>query len=195
MQYQITLPADYDMRIIHRRVAERAGALDVFPGLGLKAYLVRERGQHASAVNQYAPFYLWNDLEGMNRFLWTGGFAHIVTDFGRPVVEQWTALAFERGPAYDPQHAAPRAATRHTTALGPDQDPAAAIDAALGELAAAAAHPGAHATALAIDTRAWQLVHLTLWDEQPAPATPGARYTVLRVNTPGAHALRTGRHW
>lgn len=57
MRYAITLPADYDMGIIHDRVATKGPLLDDFPGLGVKAYLVRERGEHGSPVNQYAPFY------------------------------------------------------------------------------------------------------------------------------------------
>ena len=58
MQYRLTLPADYDMEIIRRRVARKGHLLDDWEGLGLKAYLVRERGVHGSPVNQYAPFYL-----------------------------------------------------------------------------------------------------------------------------------------
>lgn len=74
MQYEITLPADYDMGIIHRRVAEKGRLTDEFPGLAMKAYLVRERGVAGSPVNQYAPFYLWNTATGMNAFLWGPGF-------------------------------------------------------------------------------------------------------------------------
>jgi len=94
MQYEITLPADYDMKIIHHRVATKGPLLDDFAGLGLKAYLIRERGVDASPVNQYAPFYLWNSIAGMNRFLWGPGFRGLCTDFGRPRVWQWTGLAF-----------------------------------------------------------------------------------------------------
>lgn len=58
MQYDIALPAGYDMTIIRERVATRGHALDDRAGLGLKAYLIRERGVAGSPVNQYAPFYL-----------------------------------------------------------------------------------------------------------------------------------------
>ncbi len=34
MQYEITLPADYDMGIIRARVATGGNALDDLPGLG-----------------------------------------------------------------------------------------------------------------------------------------------------------------
>ncbi|GGO10638.1 hypothetical protein GCM10010116_21330 [Microbispora rosea subsp. aerata] len=39
-------------------MATRGHALDDRAGLGLKAYLIRERGVAGSPVNQYAPFYL-----------------------------------------------------------------------------------------------------------------------------------------
>ncbi|MEV4568163.1 DUF4865 family protein [Nonomuraea sp. NPDC049419] len=51
-QYEITLPADYDMTIIRKRVADRGHLLADRAGLGLKAYLVRERGIGGSPVNQ-----------------------------------------------------------------------------------------------------------------------------------------------
>jgi hypothetical protein len=43
MQYQINLPADYDMGIIRTRVARTGHLLDHYPGLGVKAFLIRER--------------------------------------------------------------------------------------------------------------------------------------------------------
>lgn len=55
LQYEITLPAGYDMGIIRDRVARRGHLLDDWGGLGLKAYLIRERGLRGSPVNQYAP--------------------------------------------------------------------------------------------------------------------------------------------
>ena len=47
MQYSFTLPADYDMATIRRRIAEKRHLLDHFDGLHLKAYLWAERGEHA----------------------------------------------------------------------------------------------------------------------------------------------------
>jgi hypothetical protein len=43
MLYEITLPGDYDMDTIRRRVAERGAATDAFAGLGLKADPIHER--------------------------------------------------------------------------------------------------------------------------------------------------------
>lgn len=95
MQYALTLPADYEMDVIRARVARIGHVLDDWEGLGLKAYLMRERGVNGSPVNQYAPFYLWNTVEGMNTFLWGGAFQGLSDDFGRPSVRQWTGLSYE----------------------------------------------------------------------------------------------------
>lgn len=186
MQYEINLPADYDMTIIRERVASRGHLLDGFPGLGLKAYLIRE----GAPVNQYAPFYLWVSPTGMNRFLWGGaGFQGIVTDFGRPAVRHWTGAAFEYGPA---RAEVPRFATRHTERLGPDEDPAAAVERSL--TTARYDVPGMHSTALAVDSSTWELVRFTLWTRVGAPASwPGIRYEVPHLSL--SEQLRTGRQW
>jgi hypothetical protein len=191
MQYEITLPADYDMRIIRKRVATRGSALDGFPGLGLKAYLIRERGAESSPVNQYAPFYLWESPAGMNRFLWGGGgFQGIVTDFGRPAVRHWTGVALEHGPD---RGSVPRVATRRTERFPAEEDPAVTVERALSDLSSPA--PGVYSTALAVDPRGWEVVHFTLWTRDPPPETPGVRYEVLHLSTPGLDAIGTGRHW
>jgi hypothetical protein len=188
MQYEITLPADYDMKIIRERVATRGAALDDFPGLGLKAYLIRERGLDGSPVNQYAPFYLWQSPTGMNRFLWGGGgFQGIVRDFGRPAVRHWTGVALEHGPA---RTDVPHYATRRTERFPDGADPAATVSPALADLTTA---PGMHSTALAVDPFSWELVHFTLWAS--APATDGDHYQVLHLSTPALEAIGTGRHW
>ncbi|KQC37769.1 DUF4865 family protein [Frankia sp. ACN1ag] len=100
MQYTITLPADYEMAIIRRRVADTGHALDDRAGLALKAYAIRERGVAGAAVNQYAPFYLWHDAGAMGRFLvGGGGFERIIGSFGRPAVAHGTVLAAVTGSA------------------------------------------------------------------------------------------------
>ncbi|MFE7403142.1 DUF4865 family protein [Streptomyces sp. NPDC057557] len=186
MQYEITLPADYDMGIIRNRVATKGHLLDSFPGLGIKAYLIRERGEY-SQVNQYAPFYLWATPEGMNSFLWGPGFQGIVQDFGRPEVQHWTGLAYAEGPA---SAVLPRTATLHRAAVAPVD----AVEAALEESRKLARTPGAVATALAIDPRHWELLHFTLW-EQEAPEASGARYEVLHLSAPERDRLGEGRQW
>lgn len=192
MNYRITLPADYDMGIIRHRVAAKGPLLDDFPGLGQKAYLIRERGVDGSPVNQYAPFYLWNTPEGMNSFLWGPGFQGLVNDFGRPVVEHWTGLGFFRGPAFD---TVPRAAGRRARPIAPGTEPAAVIAGALEEAEALTALPGLHSAALVVDPRHWELLRFTLWEDE-APDEPGEeRHQVLHLSRPGLDKLPTGRQW
>ncbi|WP_413797825.1 DUF4865 family protein [Streptomyces iranensis] len=192
MQYRITLPADYDMKTIRHRVETKGPLLDDFSGLGLKAYGIRERDVDGSPVHQYAPFYLWTAPEAMNRFLWGPGFQGVVRDFGRPSVEHWQGLGFERGPAAG---TVPRAATRHAAPVPAAADPASAVEGALARLAERARKDGVHTTALGIDPRGWELIHFTLWEESAPPSEPGDRYQVLHLSAPGLDALPTGRRW
>jgi hypothetical protein len=181
MHYELTLPADYDMAVVHRRVAARGALTDAFPGLGLKAYLVRERAAGAP-VNQYAPFYLWATGEGMNRFLWGDGFRALCEAFGRPAVWHGLGVAFARGPA---RAATPRAASRRVERVGPDAPAAAAVESARAELARRVQLPGVFAAALAADLARWELVHFTLWADTPAEVLPGEpTYRVLHLSAP-----------
>ncbi|MFD9407624.1 DUF4865 family protein [Streptomyces sp. NPDC059989] len=197
-QYEITLPADYDMRIIRKRVADHGHLLD--DRAGLKAYLVRERGTEGSPVNEYAPFYLWNDIGAMGRFLVGGaGFQGIVRDFGRPPVHHWTGLAALAGPA---RAAAPAAASRRLTALpgGPGPDPdglglAGRIERETGELAELARRDGVHTAVLAVDPRDWRLLRFVVWaDAVPQDEDATERYQVLHLSAPGLADLPNGLH-
>jgi hypothetical protein len=77
----------------------------------------------------------------MNTFLWGNGFWSIVDSFGRPSVQHWTGLAFERGPA---GAALPRTSSRRSEPIPPGQDPAIRIEEALEELRQRAATDGVH---------------------------------------------------
>ncbi|MFJ9951621.1 DUF4865 family protein [Kitasatospora sp. NPDC091207] len=188
MQYEITLPADYDMGIIHRRVADKGHLLDAYPGLGLKAYLVRERGHDRSPVNQYAPFYLWRTPEGMNSFLWGPGFRGLSADFGRPAVRHWLGAGLRRGVAAG----SVVAATRRLERVPEGTDPAEAVEAAL---AALPDDPGLHTAAVAVDPDRWELLRVALWTGPAPEADPGTRYRVLHLSAPELDRLPAGRHW
>jgi hypothetical protein len=192
MQYEITLPADYDMKIIRHRVETKGHLLDTFLGLGIKAYLVRERGINGSPVNAYAPFYLWHDTAGMNQFLWGGaGFQGIIADFGRPTVRHWTGAAFQPGPA---RTDTPTAATRDIRSIPRRSDLIGAVDGAIAEAIERADRPAVHSSAVAIDPHHWELVHLTLWTQDPADV-PGDRFEVLHLSAPHIDAIQPGRQW
>jgi hypothetical protein len=207
MQYTVTLPADYDMGIIRSRVADRGHLMDGFAGLGLKAFLIRERGVDGSPVNAYAPFYLWNDTKALGRFLWGGaGFGGIVTDFGRPTVRHWIGAGVAAGPSAQgtSQREQPETATVRRVRLPDGVDPAAAMARAGEELTRRSRTPGVHTTAIALDPHHWELVHFTLWGrgagegagrgagEDVADLAGGERYRVLHLCAPGLATLPCG---
>lgn len=174
MQYDFTLPADYDMTIIRRRIADKGHLMDGFPGLAFKAYLHASRDDAAlpSRDNHYAPFYLWRDIAGMNAFLESAGFAGLSHDFGRPPVRTWSAWHVD---AADDLHDA-ACATRDIISMPPD--------AVMGEwhateagAARAARADGALAAVSAFDPGAWTLVRFRLWpDLHAAPARDGRQH-------------------
>lgn len=189
MQYGFTLPADYGMAVIRDRVARLGHLLDDWDGLGFKAYLMRERGLRGSPVNQYAPFYLWNTVEGMNSFLWSGGFQRLGDDFGRPSVRQWTGLAYEEG---DGSRA--RFAVRRRQPVCEEGLLAEVVEDAVRETRRLAREDGALLAAAAVDTSRWELVHFSLW-EHDRPKADGDVFEVLHLSAPGRGGLPRGRQW
>ncbi|MFB7241186.1 DUF4865 domain-containing protein [Streptomyces populi] len=191
LQYEVTFPADYDMTVVRDRVARVGHRLDAWDGLGVKAYLMRERGVGGSPVNQYAPFYLWDTAEGMNSFLWGGAFQGLVNDFGRPVVQHWTGLAYEEGGAAG---SPARAAVRRRRPVAEEVELSAAMEEAVREAARLAGLDGAVCAGAAVDPRHWEVVHFSLWDHD-RPTAPGEVFQVLHVSEPGRDRLPRGRQW
>jgi hypothetical protein len=194
MQYELTLPADYDTDIIRARVSRVRHLLDDWEGLGFKTYLLRERGVDGSPVNQYAPFYLWNTVEGMNSFLWGGAFQGLSDNFGRPSVRQWTGVAYEKGGAAGAPAAAARVAVRRRQRLPDGVELAAVMDDAVRETGRLAGEDGAVLAAAAVDTGRWEVVHFSLW-EQDTPKAEGDVFQVLHMSAPGLDRLPRGRQW
>ncbi|WP_323703730.1 DUF4865 family protein [Mammaliicoccus sp. Dog046] len=81
MQYEIKLPADYDMKIIKERVRKNGNKTDGFEDLLVKAYLIKEKASN-KMNNVYAPLYLWKSEAGMNRFIFDGYYDNIISSFG-----------------------------------------------------------------------------------------------------------------
>ena len=188
MQYRITLPAAFDMAVVRARVAGTGHLLDAYPGLGVKAFLIREQGVDGSTVNEYAPFYLWADSAGAASFLWSGvGFTAIVRDFGRPTVQTWVG-GTSRSARTD--LGAARYAVRSTRALGVDTDVVAAAAAADAHSAAAVQDPAVLLAAYGIDPQRWELVTFTLHADRPADVpADAALFQVLHVSAPGHQDL------
>lgn len=200
MQYQITLPSDYDMGIIRQRVAAGGPLLDQYPGLGFKAFLVREKGRSGSPVNQYAPFYVWVHPAAAGSFLWGGGgFDRIVSDFGRPAVRTWVGGAFRPGLGFGSR---PRSAVKTTARLSDDSDPALAAAEAEEAVRLLGAERSLHSVIFAIDPGHWELLTFAMYTDPPGQRA-GEAYEVLHLSAPamagllptsgGASHLRTSR--
>ncbi|WP_341518053.1 DUF4865 family protein [Bacillus paramobilis] len=82
MQYKVILPKDYDMEIIKKRVKDNGYKTDGFQELNFKAYLITETGKDGNFYNCYAPLYVWNGHEGMNKFIFEGYYDNILKSFG-----------------------------------------------------------------------------------------------------------------
>lgn len=82
MQYKVILPSNYDMGIIRKRVQDNGYKTDGFSGLHFKAYLITEKGKNGNLYNSYAPLYIWNNPQGMNRFIFEGFYDNILESFG-----------------------------------------------------------------------------------------------------------------
>lgn len=191
MQYEIPLPADYDMSIVRRRVASKGHLTDGYPDLGLKAYLIREKDIDGALKNEYAPFYLWIAAAGMNRFLWTGtGFKNIVGSFGRPPVRHFVGVDFRRGPGGS--HL-PTRASRLTTTIAADTDPTDAVDAAVAALERLFAHAGLHSAAVVVDPQHWEIETFALWLAD-VPPDCGRVWQVLHLSHPGIDGLEAWAH-
>jgi Domain of unknown function (DUF4865) len=190
-QYRITLPADYDMTVIRNRVATKGASFDTFPGLGLKCFMIREKGKAGADCNQYAPVYLWPQADAMWTFLAGPAFAAIKDAFGVPPVETWVGLAYARSTQLsDPSSIS--SVTREEHWLDPAADLASRrrqeVDAAA---AAVDSTPGLLARAVGVDPRSWHLVIFDYWAQSQAelPAQFHS-YEVLHVSAPALAELR-----
>lgn len=176
MQYRFVLPADYDMGIVDQRVATRGHMTDGFPGLLFKAYLIARKSD-GRPDNEYAPFYVWKSVEGMNAFLTGGGFAGVSQAFGWPSVKQW--IVWEAEPCTDPDGA--HFATEEIVPIN-----AHASLAPLRESETARARDefqGAVAWAIGFEPTSWTLLRFALWRRQPAEREGRRLYAVEHVST------------
>lgn len=157
MQYSFTLPADYDMTIIERRIADNGHRLDGYPGLLFKTYLYARKADAVteSQENVYAPFYLWQDAASMNHFLLSAGFEAVTRAFGWPEVKVYPVLAATLSQHLDKA----KFASRQLSPIKP-----------YGSLNAFSEAPllsGSLAQILAWDTATWQRIRLSLWQSAP----------------------------
>lgn len=180
MQYQITLPADYDMQIIRDRVRNTGRLMDGFAGLEFKAYLIREKTKGA-ASNAYAPFYVWRDIDGMRKFCWgEPGYSAIVRDFGRHPIQDWTVHRFVDGPA---AYAQACSLTLTTATLPTEDAPSANLDAVTQAFLSTTSDTTV-ALVTAVDVTTWNLILVELSSQDADQSRTDAEvHEVLHIST------------
>ena len=174
MQYTIGFPADYDMAGIDQRIRDKGPSLDGFPHLRFKAYLSARK-----AEKLYAPFYLWDDIEGLNDFLCGPGFAVLSRDLGRPSVQTWSVWSAEQGT--DLRRA--KFATREISAIEKGADLSQLRKAAVTQ-AQDAIDDGALASTVGFDPTGWTKLHFQLWQTPPTVGDAVQVYDVGYVALP-----------
>jgi hypothetical protein len=185
MQYNFSLPTDYDMAIIDRRIRDKGPLLDNLPGLKFKAYLTARKGDPVtgSRENFYSPFYVWHQEEGLSDFVCGPGFGAVRESFGRPQINTW--IAWYADTSADIRSA--KFATREVVAIAPETS-LAELRAQESEVAARALSNGdVLASVAAFEPTHWTLVRFRLLAEPPKdPARPGLQtYNVGHLSLPG----------
>lgn len=181
MQYSLPLPADYDMSIIDRRIRDKGPLLDGYPSLLFKAYLRAAKGDLGSHDNLYAPFYVWDRVEGANSFLCGPGFQAIIRDFGRPSVNTWIVWRALIGGDVKEATFATREIVPIASREALDSIQQLECNAAQDEFNAS----GALASVIGFEPTTWSRVRFKLWSTSPTidPAAGTQVYRVGHVST------------
>lgn len=183
MQYAFTLPADYDMDIIRARVSTKCVTYDRLPHLGFKAFLITEQGKDGNHENSYAPFYLWQEPQGMHDFFGSDKFQGLVQSFGWPTIRTWSILDVALGnTAVAPLHA-----TRELVQIASYADLQELYIRELAEQREAMRSSHVHSRLVAFEPTTWTLVRFTLWevfgsDERRSQGMQ--HYEVLHLSAP-----------
>ncbi|WP_454851588.1 DUF4865 family protein [Rhizobium binxianense] len=182
MQYSFTLPADYDMAIIDRRIRDKGPMLDDFPDLKFKAYLSARRGKDGSRENLYAPFYVWENGIGLSNCLCGDGFQALTQSFGWPQVATW--IVWNTRISGDVLQA--RYASRELLAAAPYSPLAELRQRESDEVMDDIASGGALASVSAFEPTNWTRVRFRLWRDLPRTSAGGTPriYDVGHISLP-----------
>lgn len=171
--YSITLPADYDMTGIARRVADRSDPWDRRAGLLMKAFCVSEAATEGH--NSYAPFYIWADPAEFGSFLTGAEYAGLCSAFGPVPVRTGVVLQQHLGTggvSYLLSESEP---------LGPVTDLRATARAEEARHQAVLEDPAVHSHVTELDPAAMTVTRRTLLHEGHGAPRPKDGVRVLRV--------------
>ncbi|PLZ03145.1 DUF4865 domain-containing protein [Burkholderia sp. WAC0059] len=182
MQYSFTLPADYDMTIIERRIREKGPAFDRLPSLVFKAFMLARKDDDVcpGAGNLYAPLYLWHGSEGMAAFLGSERFRAVAEAFGWPFVQTWIPVATVTGAGLGEA----RFVSREFVSIGPYTNLDDLARRERESLDADIARGLAYGLS-GFDPAAWTQVRFRLWSAPPGEAVHAhaQTYRILHLST------------
>jgi hypothetical protein len=182
MQYSFTLPTDYDMSIIDRRISEKGHLIDEFPNLRFKAFLsARKSGAHGAHENLYAPFYVWDSNEGLNDFLCGSGFVGLTQSFGWPSVSVWSVWNC----VLSDRVKSAVCATRDIFATPPFSDLTSLRQRESDDAVADVNKHGALASISAFEPTTWSRIRFRLWGEKRPSSADQKIYDVGYMSVTG----------
>lgn len=162
MQYRFDFPDHHDMAAVRERIAVIGPDFDSLPGLVQKAFLISSHAEGRS--NRYAPFYVWQNEQGMRSFLLSDAFARVCAKYGRPRVCAW--LAVHSVTSNDAR--LPRQATQQCIPLEASTDLSLLVADERVRAETAAKDEALHSIHVGLDTTTWQLVRTCFWHRMPA---------------------------
>jgi Domain of unknown function (DUF4865) len=187
MQYRLTLPGDYDMTIVDRRISEKGHLIDDFPNLKWKAYLSARRSKASSASeNLYAPFYIWDKSEGLNDFICGPGFVGLTQSFGWPSVTVWSVWKC----SISSKIKSAIFATREILATSRHCDLASLRQCESDDASADVEARGALASVSAFEPTTWSRVRFRLWGEEVPLVGDMEAYDVGYMSVTGMNAKK-----
>jgi hypothetical protein len=156
MQYCLRLPDGFGPERVTERVAKRNRLFAGVPGLVTKFYLYNE------PERIYAPLYIWENNESLQRFLLSGLFDGVVKDFGRPRVRTWNILEFDYGKATG----RPRFVRFCSDRLESREKLQAVVEKESEEHRRLLQLDGLYADLVVLDTDRWELGRFVFWQSQ-----------------------------
>jgi hypothetical protein len=194
MQYSHRLPADYDPALIRQRAARNGPPWDDTPGLGFKAFVLRERGGHGADGHVYASVYLWLDERAATDFIVGERFQNVIEGFGRPAVETWLPLAARAAHAPSAGHdGIARTLYREDLAVAEGADRRALRADEVRRQDDLLERPDTVAVVTSLDVANWRLLRLILSSAEPDATRAGIAYEVLHLARPGLARLAQPR--
>lgn len=186
-QYQIQLPADYDLGAIRKFLEGRGAVWDAAPDLYFKAFLLREARSFGAIANSFSSVYLWQHGKAFRDWLVRGGYKVVTDRLGRAEIETFFALDAFRGKADEA-----RFLYREDLGIPLDADLTAAFAREIELARERAAQPDVMSAVTGLDPRHWKFVRILLSEGEPRGNERGVAYQIVHLSRPLVDTLPQG---